>query len=88
MIADVATDPNGQVLEEGTGYVSEIYAVVPVDGSLRLAKGTVYSYYEFSWPSADRLTDDKWKKMLENSQVPEPPAWTKLYTAPEGSSQW
>ena len=88
LIADVATDPNGQVLEEGTGYVSEIYAVVPVDGSLRLAKGTVYSYYEFPWPSTDRLTDDKWKEMLENSQVPEPPAWTKLYTAPEGSSQW
>lgn len=88
LISDVATDPNGQVLEEGTGYVSNIYAVVPVDGTLRIAKGTVYSYYEFPWPSEDRLTDEKWRDMLENKKAPEPPLWTKVYTAPEGSSQW
>ena len=88
LITDVATDPNGLVLQEGTGYVSEIYAVVPVDGTLRIAKGAVYSYYEFSWPSEDRLTDEKWREMLENKKTPEPPFWTKLYTAPEGSSQW
>jgi hypothetical protein len=88
LIADVATDPTGQVLEEGTGYVSDIYTVVPVAGSLRIAKGAVYSYYEFPWPSADRLTDEKWKEMLESGKAPAAPAWTKLYTAPEGSSQW
>lgn len=88
LIADVATDPAGQVLEEGTGYVGDIYAVVPVDGSLRIAKGAVYSYYEFPWPSDDRLTDEKWKDMLENGKAPAAPSWTKLYTAPEGSSQW
>lgn len=88
MIADVATDPNGQVLEEGTGYINNIYAVVPVDGTLRIAKGAVYSYYEFPWPLDDRLTDKKWKEMLENGKAPKPPFWTKVYTAPEGASQW
>lgn len=88
LIADVATDPNGQVLEEATGYVNNIYAVVPVAGSLRIAKGAVYSYYEFPWSSNDRLTDEKWKEMLENEKVPATPAWTKIYTAPKGSSQW
>ncbi|MHC1723254.1 MAG: DUF3160 domain-containing protein [Aminipila sp.] len=88
LIADVATDPNGQVLEEGTGYISNIYAIVPVAGSLRIAKGGVYSYYEFPWPSDDRLTDEKWKDMLENEKAPDAPSWTKIYTAPEGSSQW
>ena len=88
LVADVATDPNGQVLEEGTGYISDIYAVVPIDGTLRIAKGGVYSYYEFSWPSVDRLTDDKWKSMLENGEAPESPAWTETFTAPEGASQW
>lgn len=88
LIADVATDPNGQVLEEGTGYVNNIYAVVPVDGTLRIAKGAVYSYYEFPWPMEDRLTDQKWKAMLESGKVPEPPFWTRIYTAPEGASQW
>jgi hypothetical protein len=88
LIADVATNPNGQVLEEATGYVSDIYAVVPVDGKLRIAKGAVYSYYEFPWPANDRLTDEKWKEMLEGGQIPEQPSWTKVYTAPAGSSQW
>lgn len=88
LIADVATDPKGQVLEEGTGFVSNIYAVVPVDGSLRIAKGATYSYYEFPWPASDRLTDERWKEMLENQKDPAVPSWTKIYTAPEGSSEW
>jgi len=83
LIADVATDPNGQVLEEGTGFISHIYAVVPVDGKLRIAKGAVYSYYEFPWPSNDRLTDQKWKEMLESGQTPDQPSWTKNYTVPQ-----
>ena len=64
IVADVASDPNGQVLEVGTGEVSTIYAVVPVEGSLRLASGSVYSYYEFPWPLGDRLTDAAWLRLL------------------------
>ncbi len=82
LIADVATDPNGEVLEEGTGFISHIYAVVPVEGKLRIAKGAVYSYYEFPWPAQDRLTDEKWKEMLEQDKAPAPPEWTKAYTVP------
>ena len=48
----------------GTGEVSTIYAVVPVEGSLRLASGSVYSYYEFPWPLGDRLTDAAWLRLL------------------------
>lgn len=79
LIADVATDPNGWVLEEGTGFISHIYAVVPVDGTLRIAKGAVYSYYEFPWAAEDRLTDEKWRGMLENGTAPDQPGWMKLY---------
>ena len=81
LIADVATDPNGQVLEEGTGFISHIYAVVPVEGKLRIAKGAVYSYYEFPWPAADRLTDQKWQQMLESGGTPGAPSWTQVYRA-------
>ena len=88
LVADVATDPSGQVLEEGIGNVNKIYVAVPIDGKLRIAEGAVYSYYEFPWPSGDRLTDDKWKDMLSNGKIPAAPAWTKTYTAPEGSVQW
>jgi len=81
IIADVATDPNGSVLEVGTGKISDIYAVVPIDGELRIAKGGVYSYYEFTWPMSDRLTDKKWRDLLNSDQAPALPAWTDLFTA-------
>lgn len=61
IIADVATDPNCCVLEVGTGYIEPIFVVFPIDGKLRVGKGGVYSYYEFSWPMNDRLTDEKWR---------------------------
>ncbi len=81
IVADVATDPNGQVLEEGTGKIFEIYVVVPVDGKLKIAKGGVYSYYEFPWPMSDRLTDKKWREMLNSSQAPQLPEWTNAFVA-------
>lgn len=64
VITDVATDPNGSVLEIGTGHVLNIYAVVPVDGNLKICSGSVFSYYEFEHPLTDRLTDSKWREML------------------------
>ena len=81
IVADVATDPNGQVLKEGTGKISEIYVVVPIDGKLRIAKGGVYSYYEFTWPMSDRLTDKKWRELLNSSQAPALPSWTDAFVA-------
>lgn len=81
IVADVATDPNGQVLEEGTGKISSIYAVVPIDGKLRIARGGVYSYYEFPWPLSDRLTDKKWRSMLDSNEPPQLPAWTDAFVA-------
>lgn len=80
VVADVATNPGGgQVLEEATGYIFNIYVVVPVDGQLRIAKGGVYSYYEFPWPLQDRLTDTRWHKMLADGQAPPLPEWTRVF---------
>ncbi len=79
LVADVATDPNGQVLEEGTGKIFDIYVVVPIDGKLRIAKGGVYSQYEFPWPMSDRLTDTKWREMLDSDQPPQLPQWTSTF---------
>jgi hypothetical protein len=77
VIADVATDPNGRVLEEAIGRVFEIYVVIPTPtGGLSIAKGGVFSYYEFAWPLSDRLTDEAWRQMLEREEIPERPAWT------------
>lgn len=78
IVTDVATDPNGFVLEQGVGFVSEIYVVVPINGKLKITKGGVYSYYEFPWPLSDRLTDKQWAEMCEKKE-PKAPDWTKTF---------
>ena len=89
IIADIATNPNGTVLEVGTGKPASIYVVVQVDGKIKLASGSVYSFYQFEWPMDDRLTDSKWRQMMgwqtnENGNYNydkpvEKPEWTKSY---------
>jgi hypothetical protein len=49
---------------------------------MRLGAGPVFSYYEFKWPLANRLTDEAWFAMLENHQAPAPPAWTQSFRHP------
>jgi hypothetical protein len=81
VIADVATDPMGTVLEEGVGRIFEIYVVVEIEGQPILTKGGVFSYYEFSWPMSDRLTDEVWREMLGAGEVPDRPFWTASFIA-------
>jgi len=84
IVADVATDPNGTVLEEATGYGWTIYALVPVDGKLRIASGVVYSQYEFPWPLDDRLTDKRWRDLIGGGvggKAPATHAWTSVFVA-------
>ena len=80
IVADVHTDCNtGKVLEEGVGYVNMILVAYNVpDGRIIVGAGPVFSYYEFKHPMDDRLTDEKWKEMLENEkESPEVPEWVK-----------
>lgn len=89
IVVDIATDPNGQVLEAGTGEPSYIYVVVKVDGKLKIARGSVYSFYQFVWPMEDRLTDSKWQRMLgiqadedgfyDRDMSVTKPQWTESY---------
>lgn len=90
IVADIATDPeSGLVLEVATGNPSEIYVVVKVDGKVKAARGSVYSFYQFPWPASDRLTDTKWRQMMGiqsdengNRNVDKPverPDWTESY---------
>jgi hypothetical protein len=76
LVADVATDPNGYVLEVATGTIDAIYVVFPIDGELRIGKGGVFSYYEFPWPMSDRLTDEKWRdEIMYSEDMPDRPDW-------------
>ena len=64
------------MLEIGTGRIDRIFVIVPDDeGEFHVATGGVYSYYEFPWPTSDRLTDEQWWKMLRRGEAPDRPAW-------------
>ncbi len=82
VIADVHTSL-GKVLEEGIGPAFEIYVIVEIDGYLKLTRGAVFSYYEFTHPVSDRLTDEKWQKMLKQGEEPPLPDWIKEYLSNE-----
>ena len=80
IVTDIATDPNGYCLEVGTGMISEIYVVFPLDGELHIASGAVSSFYQFKQPLSHRLTDTEWRTMVRNgSDAPDPPSWTSLF---------
>ena len=89
IVADIATDASGQVLEVGTDDPSLIRVIVKVDGKLKIAQGSVYSFYQFTWPMDDRLTDSKWHQMMgikpnedgnfEQDESITKPEWTESY---------
>lgn len=87
LVADVATDPNGSVLQTATD-ISNIYVLVNVDNSPRIAVGTVYTFYQFTQPMSQRMTDQDWWAKLgkvpnangtfEGSSA-EPVSWMNVY---------
>ncbi|MBN2542074.1 DUF3160 domain-containing protein [bacterium] len=81
IIADVHTEMNTkQCLEEASGYVDYIVvAYARPEGDIVLAVGPVLSYYEFKHPMKDRLTDEKWREMLQSGETPEKPEWVKSF---------
>lgn len=79
VIADIHNSGGG-VLEVGVGKANEIFVIVPIEGKLYLTRGAVFSYYEFTHPSSNRLTDGEWQKMLEEKRAPKTPIWTDSFT--------
>ena len=73
LVADVATDPNGAVRQVGTD-VDSIYVIVSVDGSLRIACGSVFAFYQFDRPMSQRVTDSQW--------------WFELGYGPDEEGNW
>jgi len=77
LVADVHTNISEElVLEEAVGNVDLIVVVCPgPEGSSFAAVGPVLSYYEFKHPMDDRLTDEKWRLMLDSTTPVERPDW-------------
>ncbi len=80
VVADVHTDGNTEtVLEEGVGHVDMMVVAYKLpDGRILMGAGPVMSYYEFKQPMSDRLTDEKWREMLE-ANPPQRPEWASTY---------
>lgn len=82
LVADVHTaDPFA--LEEGVGKADTLLAIVPIEGKLYFARGSVFSYYEFLQPVAQRMTDETWKKSLADGKDHPRPHWVTSYFTTE-----
>lgn len=77
IVADVATQQSS-ALEEGTGFIHELYAIIPNgQGGIQIARGGIYSQYEFTVPSSKRLTNEKWRERLKKGDIPPTHPWLK-----------
>jgi hypothetical protein len=73
LVADVHTDPTtGRVLEVAVGKVMAVVVPVPNTKDPVEAYGPIFSYYEFTHPMADRLTDAAWQQQIEAGKAPPP----------------
>jgi len=92
VVVDVHTVGGATVLQEATGRVGIIYVVVPIQGELYLTRGGIFTQYEFTHPASDRLTDEKWREMLDAGQQPPLAEWTDSFfvdtQAPLTFRQW
>jgi hypothetical protein len=87
IIADVHTDAlKGMILYEATGTPSIIYVAVKDKNGIRLTRGAVYSYYEFTEPLGNRLSDEDWQARIyegkDQEKIPEIPDWTRELFVP------
>jgi hypothetical protein len=73
LIADVYVY-DGRNLNVAVGHADDIYVLVPIRNEYYLARGAVFSYYEFIGPI---LNDEEWRNMLKNQRIPERPQWLK-----------
>ena len=70
-IADVFTDNDTHTcLEVGIGGVIKMNIVLNDGSGKRIAVGFIPEYCEFLQPSSERLTDGKWKQMVNYSYEP------------------
>jgi hypothetical protein len=76
LVTDIASAPmQGVALQEGVGGVDYIYVVVSHPDGLQVARGGVFSYYEFEGDINRRLTDQEWREMVKSGDLPPRPPW-------------
>ena len=83
IIADVHTNPyNGETLEAATGNVDFVVAAINNGRDVMTYAGPVYTYYEFTVPARQRMTDEQWRDRLYQGSPPPHPEWTNIFRGP------
>ena len=82
LIADVHTAmtmAKQEILYEATGIPNIIFVAVKDANGTRLTRGVTYSYYEFTHPFGERLSDQNWQSVVYEGQtdfsLPKAPEW-------------
>ena len=84
LIADVLTEPNiGVTLHEATAHFNPILITYKHGGDYIAGAGLVFSYYEFTTPFGERMTDSEWLELLDQGNTPERPSWTEGFITPK-----
>ena len=71
LIADVYVY-NNLNLNVAVGNADEIYVIVPVNNEYYLARGAVFSYYEFT---GKIYNDEEWRDLINYNNLPDRPEW-------------
>jgi hypothetical protein len=83
VVSDVHSDPTTErVLQVAVGD-TEFLVVALDNGPHRAAYvGPAFSYYEFSGPLGDRMTDEEWRRKLTRGDTPPRPDFLDLLAGP------
>jgi succinate dehydrogenase flavin-adding protein (antitoxin of CptAB toxin-antitoxin module) len=73
LIADVYVY-NGTNLNVAVGHADDIHVIVPIKGEYYIARGSVFSYYEFK---GQIYNDEEWRKKVSERNLPDRPEWIK-----------
>ncbi|MEJ5201992.1 MAG: DUF3160 domain-containing protein [Anaerolineales bacterium] len=84
VIAAVSGAGEGEILQAGVGYLDRLYAIVPIEGQPQIAQGSIFSYYEFTQPRNNRLTDEQWQQLLAIN--PPRPDWINRFAFSGGKA--
>ena len=83
VVVDVHTDTKSQqVLQVGVGDAQFVVVAIDNEDDRTVYVGPVFTYYEFTHPASDRLTDEKWVQKWYKDDVPPRPFWTTPFTGP------
>ncbi len=83
-VSDVYTDPNSKrALEVATGDINYLMIAVDNGEDKMVYIGPTYSYYEFTVPVQERMTDEEWAKKITAGKIPKRPEWTSAFQGPK-----